>query len=703
LTLDQENDDLVDVVGSLIRRQVEVSAFCALVALFPLLPSSAEAAALEKRVYALRNEVVGQIRFCFEQATEDTRRQGKKMDRGPVRYFLEKNGVDFPYGASATLDDGRIELVNTRENLDRTSQLFESLSPAVSEKVETVPVRELEIPLFDPNSMDYERLAHKESVYTNVIVTGSTPAELEILHTAGSATLPLAELNPAVQSRFSYEPEKAQIFLDSNRRKVEEEFEDSSSKKSGTEQNPMETKALAGQESMRRVSEDFPPRQETVNPAQNLHHYGKIICRDGRVFENVEVRADHMGFTVRKQAVTGKTEERVSFWDAPSSLLLDFEEFDELFRRFVVANRRTQLYELTRDGIKGGKPFQDLAKDPSVGISFVSVPEGYVFSNMNWISLPAPAVEFVVPLGSRTFAVADASNLVGLSPSEWWNKWAGHGASSLPVPGRLQRREPGKNSVLYSPFSPDSPILGNSAGEVKRLWVDAGSDKNGHLALVETGNGLFYGYYREHAALENSELTWADATRQNSGRFALAKINTEKVQPGGRVLKLFNASAKKVLGSEFKELRQLKLGGQHFKALLEKGIEAAVQDRVLPKGDGVQFPEGGVETESSLALDKVVITDQVDAKLKDVLPHAYVFDVESKQRVIEIRKENSGSGTKFQESRPQRRKQNEVVEVPPDLDGGLRLTDAKRVYELKPAFGGTELVVWEAERNKLKR
>ena len=166
---------------------------------------------------------------------------------------------------------------------------------------------------------------------------------------------------------------------------------------------------------------------------------------------------------------------------------------------------------------------------------------------------------------------------------------------------------------------------------------------------------------------------------------------------------MFDASARKVLGAEFKELGQLKLSGKHFRALLQRGVEAAVQDRVLPKGDGVQFPEGGVESSTSPALDIVTVTDQVDAKLKDVLPHAYVFDIESKQRVIEIRKENVGGRTSFKESAPQRRKQNNVAEIPPDLDGGLRLTDGQRIYELKPALGGTELTVWETERNKLKR
>jgi hypothetical protein len=205
------------------------------------------------------------------------------------------------------------------------------------------------------------------------------------------------------------------------------------------------------------------------------------------------------------------------------------------------------------------------------------------------------------------------------------------------------------------------------------------------------------------AALGGGELTWEDAIRDKTKRFQLRRMSAQKIRQGERLLKLFDASARRILGAEFKEVGQLKLSARHYHAILERGVEAAVQDRVLPKGDGVQFPELGVAATTSPSFEKVVITDQVVAKLKDVLPQTYVFDVESQQRVIEIRKREAGGFVSLQESNPKRQKQNEVIDVSPDLDGGLRLTDGKVIYELKPVLWGTELVVWEAEPNKLKR
>lgn len=714
---------------------------------------------LETREFALSPEQLSHIKDAHGKALEDASRQRRSINRGPARLFLEGNGIEFPYGATATLNDGRMVVKNNEANLSRIRDLLHDGPPMPTEVVEPAELKEPEIPLFDPETMHFRRVTHKDAVYTNVTVIGSDPIELEILHAAGGAVLPLKELHPSIQRRYGFDAEKAHAFELARRparqvsstnsmprlREVvlgEGPAQPSPSLTESLSSEPRKSKAIAFNINKVDVVEgaaeanavdgvdssvsaeaintvDVPKRvrevevadvfdkteQKAVGPSEETisRSYSRIHSRDGRVFENVAVRADHRGFAIRKQDETGKTEERVSFWDAPSSLLLDFEKFEELFSRMLVAKDRTHLYELNRDGTKGGKPFHELAKDPPVGRGFVSVPEGYVFANMNWISLPQPAVELIRGIGTRSFALGDAGKLVGLSGSEWWNKYAGHNTPRLSVPSKLAKKEPSKLGVLYSIFNPEVPILGNTAGEILNLWVDGKADQNGLLALVETGNGLFLGYYQEHAALGGGELTWEDAVTDKTRRFQLRKVSSQKIRQGERLLKLFDASARRILGAEFKEVGQLKLSARHYHAILERGVEAAVQDRVLPKGDGVQFPDSGVATMTSPSFEKVVITDQILAKLKDVLPQAYVFDVESQQRVIEIRKREVAGRVSLQESNPKRQKQNEVVDVSPDLDGGLRLTDGKVVYELKPVLGGTELVVWEAEPNKLRR
>lgn len=708
---------------------------CTLVFLSSICAAVAEDGELPVRNYILTSRCEALLTSEYEAALENARKNGGALNRGPGRYFLESRGIAFPSRATAALEDGAIlKVINSAENLTEVNDLFEKL---YSDEIDLEPLiaridvarRQLgtdvfapsaetmasvkakseadkpppkAAPLFDPLTMDVEYLVHGSIVYTNVKVTSVTPAWLSIVHSMGVTRVPLAELEPEIQQRYEYDSAKAQAFLEAERKAKEEAV------------RPV----VAPSTPPPQVDGSSPPGSHTTEPAVNSkkeenptngrvgnsRSYEKLFCRDGRFFENVDVQADHMGFTIRRQAETGKTEERVTFWDAPSSLLLDFEKFEELFERMLVAKDRTQLYELNRDGTEGGRPFHELAKDPPVGSGFVSVPEGYVFANMNRMSLPQSAVELVRGIGTRSFAIGDAGKLVGLSGSDWWNKFAGHQTPRLSVPSKLVKKEPSKLGVLYSIFDPQVPILGNTAGEILNLWVDGKTDQNGLLALAETGNGLFLGYYQEHAALGGGEITWEDAVSDKTKRFQLRRVRLpRKIRQGERLLRLFDASARRILGAEFKEVGQLKLGGQHFQALLQRGVEAAVQDRVLPQGDGVRFPESGIESVASAALDKVVITDQVDAKLKDVLPHAYIFDIESMQRVIEIRKENSGGRTTLQESRPQRRKQNEVVEVPPDLDGGLRLTDGQHIYELKPALGGTELVVWETERNQFRR
>jgi hypothetical protein len=707
---------------------------CLLVLLSSICAAVAEDGELPVRNYVLTSRCEALLTSEHEAALENGRKNGGALNRGPGRYFLESRGIEFPYRASAILEDGAIlKVINSAENLTKVNDLFEKL---YSDEIDLEPViarivvakRQLgtdvfapsaetmaavkakseadkpppkAAPLFSPSTMDVEHLVHGSVVYTNVKVTSVTPAWLSIAHSMGVTRIPLAELEPEDQQRYEYDSTKAQAFLEAERKSKEQALQPVVASSISSPQ--VDDSPPAGSDNEEPAANSKKEENTTNGRAGNSRSYDKLLCRDGRLFENVDVQADHMGFTIRRQAETGKIEEQITFWDAPSSLLLDFEKFEELFSRMLVAKDRTQLYELKRDGVDGGKPFHELAKDPPVGRGFVSVPEGYVFANMNWMSLPQPAVELVRGIGTRSFALGDAAKLVGLSGSEWWNKYAGHKTPRLSVPSKLVKKEPSKLGVLYSVFNPEVPILGNTGGEILNLWVDGRSDENGLLALVETGNGLFLGYYQEHAALGGGELTWEDAIRDKTKRFQLRRMGSQKIRQGERLLKLFDASARRILGAEFKEVGQLKLSARHYHAILERGVEAAVQDRVLPKGDGVQFPELGVAATTSPSFEKVVITDQVVAKLKDVLPQTYVFDVESQQRVIEIRKREAGGRVSLQESNPKRQKQNEVIDISPDLDGGLRLTDGKVIYELKPVLGGTELVVWEAEPNKLKR
>jgi hypothetical protein len=725
---------MVAYSSSLLRAPAAL--FACLLATQAATASPADANSLTRRSYVLTLQMQTKLLSAYERGADEVKLSGKSLDRGPARYFLEAQGVEFPYRAAAVLRDRNYLMVvdNTPENLIRVDQLVEQLysntddshtlrpllneaelqyglevfvpAPdflaAFDESRETKPAEPAPRP-FDPQTMDFEILEHRGTVYRNVTVIANTPAELEIMHDTGGATLPLGEVSTEVQARYQYDPAKAAAFLRSRPQDVASPHAGPSfSPKPNPEisvSRPDDQSVTLGDPDDSAV--ESAPAPESLKEGERT--YERILSRNGKIFENVIVAKSGRGFDVRLRDNPKSRAEKLEMNDAPSRLLLDFEEFDELFRRAVVSNGRTQLNELSRDDLESGATFEDLAKNPSPGAGFVSVPEGYLFANMNWISLPAAAVELVIPFGERTFVVANASNLVGLTPSEWWNKHAGHGSTALPVPSRLTKKEPSTTGVLYSPFNPETPLLGNAAGEMRQLWVSQHKDKYGALALIETGNGLFFGYYHEHAALEASKLTWSDAVRDQSGRFFLNKVSTERIKPGDSFLRLFDASARKVLGAEFKEVGQLKLSGKHYQALLHRGVEAAVQDRLLPRGDGVNFPESGFESTFSPAVDKVVITDQVDAKLKDVLPHVYVFEVESKQRVIEVRKENSGGRTTFQESKPQRRTQSEIVEVSLDLDGGLRLTDGKRVYELKPSLGGTDLVVWEVERNRLKR
>ena len=683
--------------------------------------AAAEETKLHRMSYPLTPELSDQIKTSYLEASDTEHKQGRIYQEGFAKPFLVKNGISFPPGASAVVSGDRLVVSNDVQNLEALEAFLASHYknatnlPPFQRLCDILKLAPTPTPheTQEPN-VDFEILSAQGVTYRKVRVLQTNAAEVKIGHEDGGAVLKLESLNPELQQHFGYNAEAAKEFLKKRKAEV------SSVKNKDLDANfkqidSVDNKTDSEPSFEPSVSAVLPTKQENsvlerskAIKSEGGKFYDELLTRDGRVLKKIIV-VDNKGrrsFKILSGDGADRLLEDLQYWDAPSHLLCDFELFDELFNRALVVRSRAQLYELQGADHVEGKSFQDLAQNAFPGASFVSVPEGFLLSGMNWIRLPVSAVECPRPLAGRRFVATDAGKLVGFSPaSDWWNKYVGHTYGELRVPDRLKAQEPSKLGVLYSPFDPQVPILGNTTGEMKRLWTESGPEGGEkQLAVVETGNGYFFGYYKVHSALSDAEITWADALKDKNGRFELvAKNPPKRLSVGDRLLTLFDASARSILGADFKELGQLKLGPQHINSILLRGIEASVQDRLLPQGDGVRFPQDAVDTVSSPALDKVVIVDQISAKLKDMLPHAYIFSVEIKERVIEIRKRNNAGRVKFEESAPLRRTRTEIVEIPPDLDGGLRLTDGKVVYELRPGFSGAELVVWDARPNGLKK
>jgi hypothetical protein len=432
--------------------------------------ASAQSDNFEKRSFLLPPELLSAINETYALALQDAKRDRREMNRGPGRLFLEGRGISFPPGASAILSREQLVVANSAENLKSIAELVESYVTHVVQEPKATPTPQVPIPPFQPGTMDFETLGHQGDVYRNVTVIASTPVELEIMHHSGGATLPLAEMAPEIQTKYGYDPLKADAFVQSVHAEVPPPSALAAVLDQPVQDRPQKEPENVGLEPSNSWAA---PWQSPSSPDDQERSYGRILCRDGRVLRDVVITKEGREFNCRPRGDSLTHGETLELRDAPSHLLLDFEEFEELLQRLVVVNSRTALYEFNSDGIGGGKEFWEMAKDPITGGEFVSVPEGYVLAHMNWMSLPQSALEFVLPLSGRSFSVANVGNLVGTELSKWWNKYANH-RQTLPTPWHLQRTEPSKNAVLYSPFNPEMPILGNTAGEIQRLWSHPG-------------------------------------------------------------------------------------------------------------------------------------------------------------------------------------------------------------------------------------
>ena len=72
------------------NKKLYLNIICLICALLMSVSSTdAERDLLEKRVFLLSADVAQDIADHYRQAANDANRQGKKMDRGPAKFFLE--------------------------------------------------------------------------------------------------------------------------------------------------------------------------------------------------------------------------------------------------------------------------------------------------------------------------------------------------------------------------------------------------------------------------------------------------------------------------------------------------------------------------------------------------------------------------------------------------------------------------------------
>lgn len=383
-----------------------------------------------------------------------------------------------------------------------------------------------------------------------------------------------------------------------------------------------------------------------------------------------------------------------------------------IFSHGIVASDYTTLKGWENPAFESGElPFNEIAKQVNPEAPFAQVRPGFMLLHMNWkTSREVAGAELITPIQGRSFVAISPDSFTALT-DKWWNK-SGVPPIKIPIsgPGQFHEVPPEKFWVLKNPFDPDSPILSNQRGEMKKAWLAVGDPKFGPTAIVQTDLGFFLGCMDIDNPLAADQFTWLQATSSTTTPFILKKGQSRRIQKPEKLFALLDRNSQS-RGSTAQDLLQRAIvRGQDLGVLLTRGLEAMADGLGAPVGDGVEpvgdadtggggstaSGAGGSFTERKIERVTLVIESWNAASMK------FKLDIQQERREIEY---SYKKGVQTIDSTPWKPERiMDFVEIPTDPDGGLRLWNGQKIIDLSPdSFGSLNFTEWAAVQQALRR
>jgi len=601
---------------------------------------------------------------------------------------------------------------------------FQETAKTATAKTETAETEKAKIAVSPVPTEETPKESESEIRFRDGIVTKVYPDGLMVSSEDGLRKIPFSSLSEEEKTRFGYDSEKEQKYLLQKRKAYEEEgkrqqevqprqVESPDAKRSAEAATAATLKAgtaAAATKNQKGVS-SLPSDALPPPPGWKIESAvfaPRMVTRDGHSFNNIWIREAQPG-SVDAHLENGQS---ISMRGAeiPASILTKIMSPVELICNFgLVANTYSDLRSWDEGNLnEKGASYRQLAKDPLPGSVFARVRPGFIVLHMSWRTGGEFAgSEILKPFGGKRFSAVKAYDFTSVEKeSSWWNDKGVRvlTGTKLPEPSLFQEKSPESNWTLHDPFDGSVPILSNRRSEMKKAWV-APSHKKLPFAIVETEGGYFLGYLSTADPLAQSDLTWEAAIRKNGTNWKLQKGNVKRLEGKNKILSLFDSNSSKDFANPLATLDQARVLGSHLARLLEGGMTALMAELSTPDGDGIESPPTAtVEAETGPGFSIERVTDEISVMTDTWNPSTFRFQVVARQRVRESEiKVVSGSATII--SKPWRHKDRiQPVEIPPDLDGGIRFTNGKKLIELIPdRFGKLTLIEWLLEENRLKK
>jgi len=258
------------------------------------------------------------------------------------------------------------------------------------------------------------------------------------------------------------------------------------------------------------------------------------------------------------------------------------------------------------------------------------------------------------------------------------------------------------DSILLDAFEGKYTLFGNERNVMKRAWQIVSSGLT-QFHFVETAHGYFFGRLSSKADLVEAGMTWPQLVAHQSMPFALTKISQKSIKANQPIIRLSDNDGSTQAAITAFHPSGSQITSAHYRRLIEQGIPGLMTLIQVPQTDGVDMI--GTATEANdFSRQKEVLISRASLEYISETDSALLtkFIVQQKERTVERGRENGRVIVK--ESPWKDAKKETFVELPKDTDGGVRLTDGQRIYEIQPnRVTDSQLITYEVRANVLNK
>lgn len=425
-------------------------------------------------------------------------------------------------------------------------------------------------------------------------------------------------------------------------------------------------------------------------PPRDGLFFSDVILRSGRSFPwMIFFDAEPPVFAVMNNEDT-PAESRMEgkdYNDLPASMHLAtglFFRNPRAMEQLVIANSPAILRDWPAAKIKWVDGFRSLALRTNPGSAFGIAPEGFVAFNIQKTMAPGAFTGVELPNRIAGFDYVTIRTKAFTSPlrSDSWNKKNSLSLdkfASLREPFEFQSMETVPGALLTSLFAPGRPLLLNSKGSMRGIYVDT-NPESGNFALVDTGEFWLAGRIELAPPIQEEPGNWLQVESETMKKFRIFKSKTRTPSPGTALFSLLERRDR-----EFSPIpstispAQLRITRPLLAAAQESGIESVFRRMTAPESATIDTDKDRMAEALTYwrDVDSVDVFGEADKETPGAFKLRMVF--KGKFQPVEETKSNNTTGVVFT-SKPL------AIEIersfPADEDGKMRITDGHRLFVL---------------------